>query len=545
VVLNATFRTVLKIAAVLIIIVAAPWGWFEIISRRAVQLYSDDRFNQLARFLAIVVAMFAGIGIAGFLKDNGLRIGLVALFGIGFAIDQIVLEVTGQHTSIELVQIAWSERDLAAQTTGAYANSVAYALIWIVPLFVVLALQPTERTALPKAYALVPLLSLLIAPINIKITSHKIDEYPSTYSVAAQAVYVAFAKGVYAGPRQDVLYDGEPKPLFEKIVFIIDESIRSDYLQINNPQFDNTPFLSSVAGSIANFGTAISATNASVGSRVILRTGVRVDQLPDKEQMALRQPAIWQYAKRAGMRTVYIDAWRPSGEFHSYMNLNELKSIDKHLAVRKGAKPMVDSQVADQIRLELALPGPALIVVEKLGSHIPYSSTVPTDSLYEPLGIDHLPAARDKANRAIVRDYLRSTRNSVDAFFAGLFPAITAPGTLAVYTSDHGQSMFEGGYKASHGSMANAHPGESQVPLLVFSGDAPFNETLQLAARTSHDRASHFDLFPTLLMAMGYDRLWIGRTYGPTLFDIPKNRPRQFLIGNVFGGRKSRLINAD
>ena len=541
----SNIRTAAKIVALVIVIIAAPWGWLDIISRRIMQLYVDDRYSQLARFIVLTIAMYAGIAISSFLQDSRLRVGFALFFAIGFAADQLALAVTGQHTSIELMQVVWSQRSMAGDVAQTYANLVIKALAWICPLFAIFALKPSENWSLPPKYAAVPLLCIIFAPINIRITHHKIDEYPSTYGVTAQLAYAVFGPQVYAGPRQDIAYAAEPKRPFDKVIYIIDESIRADYLQVNNTQFDNTPFLSSVSDRISNFGVAVSVTNASVGSRVAIRTGLRADQIPDIGQVCLRQPVIWQYAKRAGMRTVYIDAWRPVGEMHSYMNTHELKLIDRHIAIGEGPKPLIDFKVAKEIRRELEAPGPVFILVEKLGSHFPYSLTVPPDSDYEPAGIDLLPAAADLERRKELRDYMRSTRRSVDDFFANLFPVLTAPGTFTIYTSDHGQSMFEGGYEATHGSMVNPHPGEGRVPLFVLSGDADFNEKMQFAARDGHNRATHFEIFPTLLLAMGFDHDWIRRNNGNTLLEVEKNRRRRFLAGNLFGGTKSKLVDAE
>ena len=41
-----------------------------------------------------------------------------------------------------------------------------------------------------------------------------------------------------------VLYDELTSPLVRHIVYIIDESVRGDYIQLNNNKLTNTPFLS-------------------------------------------------------------------------------------------------------------------------------------------------------------------------------------------------------------------------------------------------------------------------------------------------------------
>ena len=54
------------------------------------------------------------------------------------------------------------------------------------------------------------------------------------------------------------------------------------------------------------------------------------------------------------------------------------------------------------------------------------------------------------------------------------------------------------------------------------------------AAAKFHDRASHFEIFPTLLYAMGYNKSWIDQRYGPTLLNIPEHRQRGFLMGTFY-----------
>lgn len=535
----------IKIVALALLVLLAPWGWLDLIWRRIVQLQFDGRGTQLVRYVVIIAAMFAGMAIVSILKDSRVRIAITIMFAAGFIADQIVLTLTNQHSSIELVQVLWSERASAADATQNYLLPILKILCWTIPLFCALAMAPPANVALGIRYALIPLVGFIAAPINIRITTSRIDEYPSTYSVAAQLVYVLLTKQPFAGPRQDVAYADVPERKFEKIVFIVDESIRSDYLQINNNRFNNTPYLAKEAGRYVNFGNAVSGANASTSARLILRSGLRIDQLPDVAQLGMHRATVWQFAKKAGMRTVYIDAWRPEGEMHSFMNAHEFQFIDRHIPTRDGAKSLIDARVADRIKEELATPGPEFIFVEKLGSHFPYSQTVPPESSFEPSGVDALPAASNPAHKVVLQQYMRSTRRSVDDFFAVLLPLLINPETLVIYTSDHGQSLFEGGYEATHGSIVDVHPGESRVPLLVFTGNASFAEKLEQSAQASKDRASHFDIFPTLLLAMGFNSEWILATYGNTLLSLPVGRQRRYLIGNVFGGSRSKMLNAD
>ena len=105
-----------------------------------------------------------------------------------------------------------------------------------------------------------------------------------------------------------------------------------------------------------------------------------------------------------------------------------------------------------------------------------------------------------------------------------------------MYTSDHSQSLLEGGYKLSHCSTGHVHPGEGIVPLLAFTEDTGSAQGLKAAARDQFGRASHFHIFPTLLLAMGYKPSGVASRYGgKSLLSISGKTKRRFLTGNMFG----------
>src|SRR3546814_16212679 len=58
---------------------------------------------------------------------------------------------------------------------------------------------------------------------------------------------------------------------------------------------------------IYNYGLAASVTNCSVGSNVTLRYG---GTRKDYQRINGTQPSIWAYARKAGLRTVYIEHQR-------------------------------------------------------------------------------------------------------------------------------------------------------------------------------------------------------------------------------------------
>jgi len=86
-----------------------------------------------------------------------------------------------------------------------------------------------------------------------------------------------------------------------------------------------------------------------------------------------------------------------------------------------------------------------------------------------------------------------------------------------------------------HCNDDDPRPPEVWVPLFALTGDRRFGTALRASAARSFGRATHFDIFPTLLLAMGYDSAAVVSRYGPSLLDVSASRRRQFVTGDVIG----------
>jgi lipid A ethanolaminephosphotransferase len=314
---------------------------------------------------------------------------------------------------------------------------------------------------------------------------------------------------------------------------IVDESIRGDFLQINTPSEPSTPFLATLGERLINFRNAVSGHNCSAAARLILRSDLREADLPDRAERALKAPTIWQYAHKAGYQTVLIDAFAEVSETHSYMTKAERAFIDRAIPVDDEPAYRRDQTIATRILPEvLADKEPQFVYVNKFGAHFPYHTKYPPgfDRDGGPMPEDNLDDRKE-----LLESYRRAVKWSVDTFFRELLGRITLADTLILYTSDHGQSLLDGGYKQTHCSTGRVPAGEGIVPLFAFAGDGPFRQRLLQEAQTRHDRATHFDLFPTMLLAMGYDPAWVARRYPASLLDLPADRRRRFLTGDMFG----------
>jgi lipid A ethanolaminephosphotransferase len=302
-----------------------------------------------------------------------------------------------------------------------------------------------------------------------------------------------------------------------------------------------TPFLQGQSNRLVNFGIATSGSNCSFQTRWLFRRGVRPWQLPDQPSLSRNssdgiltgpRTTLWQFAKAAGYQTTYLDTFAPTyGELHTGLTRDELSAVDVHNIIG-GAGYQRDIDAARQIVSLLRKSGPTFIYLDKFGSHFPYDEATPPNFNRFARG----DGARFSYYRKTLEDLIGSYKNaiawSVDGFFRELLPQIDFTDTLLIYTSDHGQNLWDDGPTLMRHCDTNPPPTELWVPLIVFTGNESFRNALAASAARSPNQATHFDIFPTLLVAMGYDRAAVDATYGSNLFSIPSGRSRRFLLGD-------------
>ena len=525
----------IKIVALLLVCLLAPWIWLLPISRETERLALAGNSALLVAYLVGAGAATAGLLVAPFIRSWRIRVPIVLLLMAGFAIDQIMLTVSRQPMTFELMQTFLRERDMAATVLPAYAAAIVSKLGVAAALSLPLLLKPSATVSLPGRYGIVPVAALVAATALIYGTRGRTEAFPGPFAVPAQAAAAALlANSNTVVDRYPVDYARAISSPYKKIVMVVDESVRGDYLGLNNPKYDNTPTLTGAGNVLVNYGVATSASNCSVAARLILRVGLQKHQLPDTREVWRRLPTIWQFAKKAGYQTALIDGWRPLGEFHSYMDAEEARLIDVNRSAMVGPTHSHDLVAATMLIDLLKRPEPMFIYVNKHGIHPDYAHRFPPALEYDPR-VDILPTALDENRRRAVANYHKALRWSVDGFFEKLLPELQRDDVILIFTSDHGQALYEGGYDLSHCSLTtDMHRGEVLIPLFVISHSREALAILHPAAKRAFNRASHFEVMPTLLELMGYGPDWVHSNYGPSLFNVPVDRKRGFLMGTFF-----------
>jgi lipid A ethanolaminephosphotransferase len=295
------------------------------------------------------------------------------------------------------------------------------------------------------------------------------------------------------------------------VIVIMDESVRGDLLDLNRPGGMYSGLLAHSAA-MANFGIASSIANCSAASNAAFRYGVgRQTPMADLQT----KPSIWQYAKTAGYRTVYIDGQRHNGRLQNLMTGAERAQIDEHIQLPSATPPRErDMQIARVLRgIIQDSRQPVFAYVNKMGVHFPYEGKYPPERALLPvlarttLGERIKPQAEDSATHVSFRNaYLNALFWNVGNFFDTLLADLDLSDTVIVYTSDHGQNLHEDGSPgyATHCTAAKSPPPEGIVPLVVLTRIPAVLATMREAAQKNRDRASQFSVFPSVLALLGY-----------------------------------------
>lgn len=407
-------------------------------------------------------------------------------------------------------------------------------ILILVPLILLIERLPDLSTLrFPKQAYWVPVSTLLLVFFATTYTHGLFDRYHSFFRVPSMLLLAA-QSDLFEGERAGVAYQGRVETDVEKIVLIVDESIRADLLGVNGYRQNTTPYLNTVEGGFVNFGLASSSSNCSDYANLLLRTGIKKEAIPDEKQMSLKQPSIWQFTKKAGYYNVYLDAQSAPGwdNYQNFMNGQEAVHIDELIRLRQEVAYESDGVARERLANLLKQPGKTFIILNKYGIHFPYFRSYPEASaFFTPVLAPGEPMNdREKS----LNSYMNGVRWSVDAWFKALLSdSESFRPYLIIYTSDHGQNIVDDGTLATH-CRPGANRFEGIVPMMVFSNDPVTLQKARTALTAGYNRTSHFQIFPTLIRSAGYEEGWVNSRYGPPLDAAPATQP-EFFVGDLYG----------
>lgn len=297
------------------------------------------------------------------------------------------------------------------------------------------------------------------------------------------------------------------------VVYVVDESVVDDVLrQGSDVRIDARSLPSGIE---YDFGPAVSGGDCSSDSNLILRVGPRPSHL--SEDLAT-DASIWEYAKRAGYETVYIDGQEATDHLHNWMSERERSFIDHVYVFPQLSIALRDGAAGKLVAKLTSAATPQFIYVNKVGAHFPYDSKYPASATrYRPTAAfagNARVAYVDQQQILGTMDALSGTvpfrnsyRNAVewnlDTFFQPLQALAQDPSTIVIYTSDHGQNLWrEDGITITH--CTSVPRSTTRVPLILFTANVRWASILRRASRDNFGRTSHFNIFASLLGFLGY-----------------------------------------
>jgi lipid A ethanolaminephosphotransferase len=466
----------------------------------------------------------------------------VAAYGVTFVtlwLGMINLRLNDYHLTPEIVRTV-----LGDNTTRAYLGAAVRHFRWDVVVagteagLAVIALLLVHRWALPKVAtwkAALPLAVLLVGYFGLRGSGYLVSQMPVPIKIPGLLVGY-LSQPVRSVPRDPVSLVRAGTPV-QRLLFIVDESVRGDLLSINGFAKPTTPFLSRIVADHFNYGIAASGTNSSGTANILLQTGIDHLKVPDTDGLILKTPNIFAYAKAAGYRTVFVSVRGIAGTYSDFMSHYDFESIDEAIYVRQShpdmPRPQLDAQLEREI-LDVLHRHPdekVFVYALKEGSHFVYRDAYPASAA-------RFPDRTGDTTTDVRNSYFNALAWTVDAFLETLLADLRQLDATVVYTSDHGQGLGEAGDQSTHGKPVDPLPIQASVPLAILATGADNARVRSLAAtalQANRNRASHRHIFPTVLVLMGYEPAAVRRQYTASLFDVLPDEDRIFLSGDLWG----------
>ncbi|HEX5507131.1 MAG TPA: sulfatase-like hydrolase/transferase, partial [Pseudolabrys sp.] len=516
--------------------------------QRVMLLHDQGRLVTLAGFIGVWGLSLAALLVAAFQGNVWIRCFWALVIALTTAAGFAYRRASGSELGIFDALSLWNARHEAARAAAFYASDFYWFIAISLCGFAVFAVPPVPAGGKIKLWLTrlmwvpaVPVIAIVgiilfkegggaevlptqFAPLSVGtvvVSKAAINPMPGHGPVmlAWKGPFTAAASASQAASRQTAA----SSPPIRHVIMLVDESVRGDYIDWT-PGNPYTPVLASLKSKIVNFGPASSGGNCSHYSNAILRFGASREHLG---RQVLTNPTVWQYAKKAGFRTVYIDAQaafnRNPGKLQNFMTAEETRDIDSFNALdEKIAPPALDDRLLDIVLQALKSDKPVFVYANKNGAHFPYDNGYPASaSVFRPT----MTESGKDTTQTRVNSFRNVVKWSVDRFFKRLFQEAVLKDTVIIYTSDHGQNFNPA--RLSHCTVEDPDPREGLVPLFVITDNDALRARFAAAAEASRGHASHFSIVPTVLQLMGYSREDVDKMYGESLLE-KNTRPAGF-----------------
>jgi glucan phosphoethanolaminetransferase (alkaline phosphatase superfamily) len=431
----------------------------------------------------------------------------------------------------------------------AFLYTLPYALV--LSTLILVPLRSTFRKSF--ALSLLPAFCLLASnyALFLHVPERNFHLNPLASIVRSAFHYEFEALREYHGPRDDLpTFYASQRPL-DSIIYVIDESVRGSNLSLNGYPRPTTPFLQSLEtrGRLKNLGICVAAGSFSHISNAYLVTGHNA--FPDDAFRTDKNPTLFDYAKKMGYETIYIDI--DNGYLFPLRKAGRdgpVRSLDRWMTEQSFKDRHIDLEATKDLGVARFLSGLLnerggyFVLINKKGLHFHYRNRYPNDpafAIWKPVmeasePIDPSPTGREK----LVNTYDNGIRFQVDEFFKVFVSDTTNQNYVILYTSDHGQTLAERGQVYTHMKPDKVIV---DVPEFLVVGER-FGRKGLLAGIPPGIRVSHLNNFATLLDLMGVPMSLRVRPYDKSIFSLTAedNRERCYMSGSLHGFRGNSVV---
>jgi lipid A ethanolaminephosphotransferase len=346
--------------------------------------------------------------------------------------------------------------------------------------------------------------------------------------------------------REQVSISIYQQPRINNIVLVVDESVRADYLKINDNKKGVDTGLSN-SNHIANFGWSSASTSCSIYSNLGLMYGGNKKATVN---IIRTKPSIWAYAKSAGFETYFIGGQKLTPDDNKWIDYNHIDYVTTNGDLINDDPNLIDYEIARKTKKIInANNNNKLIYVIKRGSHFPYESRYPDhQAIFSPhMSEGSVFSPQNTVNERadlVINSYKNSVQWNTGIFFKEYFSEKLKHSTALFYTSDHGQKLKSEDNTSffTHCNTAMVSPFEGLVPLVIATNDLALHQLFYDAAKRNYDKSGHLNIFPTILWTLGYNVKDINQHYAQSLLDDIEGI-QQFVSPPFFTkfGRKQKL----
>jgi glucan phosphoethanolaminetransferase (alkaline phosphatase superfamily) len=421
-----------------------------------------------------------------------------------------------------------------------------YALPHVFVLSVLILVPPVSTFRNTLALSLLPALYLLASnyALFFHVPERSFHLNPLTSLLRSILHYMVENLREYRGPRDDLPpFHTTQRPL-DNIIYVIDESVRGSNLSLNGYKRATTPFLQSLEtrGLLINLGICVAAGSFSHISNAFLISGHNA--FPDDAFRTARNPTIFDYAKKMGCETIYIDI--DNGYLSQLVKAagdGSVRSLDRWMTVSSFKERHIDLEATKDLGVARFLSsllnerGGYFILLNKKGLHFHYRNRYPDDmasTLWKPvMGVSESIDPSETGREKLVNTYDNGIRFQVDEFFRALVSDTTNQNYVILYTSDHGQTLAEHGQVYTHMKPDDVIV---DVPDFFVAGER-YHKKCLLAGVPPGIRVSHLNNFATVLDLMGVPTSLRVRPYEKSVFSLTAedNSVRYYMSGSLHG----------